>query len=118
MEKLIGDIRIGDEEWELRDMQTELWMGEMRLDLRRARIPPGETNLGVRAGIGKVTILLPADLPVSAQGEVGVGSLSLLGQKAEGFSRQLSFTSADYATAEKKVKVKLSLRFGEASIVR
>lgn len=114
----VGNIRIGEEEWDLRDMDTSIGMGELRLDLSRARIPEGETCLKVKGGIGKIQILVPAALPISAHAEVVAGSINLLGHKAEGISRQLSFTSSDYTIANKKVKVDMTLFLGEASIVR
>ncbi|MEE9203363.1 MAG: cell wall-active antibiotics response protein LiaF, partial [Dehalococcoidia bacterium] len=113
----VGNIRIGEGEWDLRDMDTSIGMGELRLDLSRARIPEGETNLRVKGGMGKIQILVPAGLPISAHAEVGAGSINLLGNKADGIFRQLSFTSPSYTTAEKKVKVDMSLFMGEASIV-
>ncbi|MDP2953766.1 MAG: cell wall-active antibiotics response protein LiaF [Chloroflexota bacterium] len=118
LEKAVGNVRIGPGEWDLRDMDTRIGVGELRLDLSRARIPEGETSLRVSGGIGKIEILVPASLAISARGEVGAGSISLLGHKADGISRQLSFASPDYATAARKVKIDMSLFLGEASIVR
>ncbi len=118
LERAVGNIRIGEREWDLQDMDTSIGMGELRLDLTRARIPEGETSLRVKGGMGKIQILVPANLAIAAHAEVVAGSISLLGHKADGIFRQLSFTSPDYATAEKRVKVDMSLFMGEASIVR
>lgn len=116
-ERAMGSIHIGEGEWDLRDMDTGMGIGELRLDLSRARIPPGETSLRVRGGIGKIEIVVPLDLPVSAQAQVAIGSLNLLGHKAEGISRELSLTTPNYAQADRKVKVNLSLFLGEASLL-
>lgn len=118
LEKAVGDVRIGPGEWDLRDMDTRIGVGELRLDLSHARIPEGETSLKVSGGMGKIEITVPASLAISAWGEVGAGSISLLGNKAEGISRQISFVSPDYAAADRKVKIDMSLFLGEASIVR
>lgn len=118
LDRLVGDIRIGQEEWDLRDTDTSMGIGDFRLDLRRARIPAGETTIRVSGGIGKLEVLVPAGLGVSAQSQVGMGSINLLGHKADGFSRQLSFVSPDYAAADKKVKVHMNLLIGDTSIVR
>lgn len=117
-EKVVGDIRIGEEEWELRDTETSLGVGDFRLDLRRARIPAGETTIRINGGIADIDVLVPPGLAVSAQGQVGMGSINLLGHKADGLSRQLSFASPDYASAEKRVKVHASLLIGDISVVR
>ncbi|MEK7848266.1 MAG: cell wall-active antibiotics response protein LiaF, partial [Chloroflexota bacterium] len=117
-EKVVGDIRMGEEEWELRDTETSLGIGDLRLDLRRARIPAGETTIRIKGGIADIKVVVPQGLAVSAQGQVGMGSINLLGHKADGVSRQLSFSSPDYASAEKKVKIHTSLLIGDTSIVR
>ncbi|MDP6509951.1 MAG: cell wall-active antibiotics response protein LiaF [Dehalococcoidia bacterium] len=114
----VGNIRIGNGDWDLRDMDTGIGMGELRLDLSHARIPGGETNLRLKGGMGKIQIVVPAGLSITAHAEVVLGSISLLGHKEGGISRQLSFTSPNYAAAERKVNLQLSLFMGEASIVR
>lgn len=116
--RVVGDIRIGQEEWELRDTETSLGIGDLRLDLRRARIPAGETTIRIKGGIADIKVVVPQGLAVSAQSRVGMGSINLLGHKADGFSRQLSFVSPDYAAADKKVKVHMNLLIGDTSIVR
>ncbi|MEW6033704.1 MAG: cell wall-active antibiotics response protein LiaF [Chloroflexota bacterium] len=116
---VVGDIRIGEGEgeWDLHEIDTRMGVGQLLLDLRRARIPQGETKLRVSGFVGNMKIVVPPGLAVSAQGEVGIGSISLLGQKAEGFGRQISSATADYEAAEKRVKVEMSLMVGEASII-
>jgi lia operon protein LiaF len=99
-------------------MDTGIGMGELRLDLSHARVPDGETNLRVKGGMGKIQIVVPAGLSITAHAEVVLGSVSLLGHKEDGISRRLSFTSTGYAAAERKVKLQLNLFMGEASIVR
>ncbi|MBI2957444.1 MAG: cell wall-active antibiotics response protein [Chloroflexi bacterium] len=113
-----GDIRIGDTEWDLHDMETGMAAGQLRLDLGKARIPPGETRIKVKGGMGKIDILVPADLAVAIQGEVGAGAVNLLGQKSDGVGRQFSYASPGYDTAEKKVRLDISLVVGEAVISR
>ncbi len=114
----VGEIRIGDTEWDLHDMDTGIGAGQLRLDLTKARIPLGETKIKINGGMGKIEVYLPAGLAVSAQSEVGAGSINILGQKGEGVGRQLSYTTPDYATAEKKVRIDLSLMVGEAVVSR
>ena len=112
----VGDIRIGDSEWDLKDMETRVGAGQLRLDLTKARIQPGETRLKVSGGMGKIEILAPSGLSISVQSEVGAGSINILGQKADGVGRQVSFTTPGYETAEKKVRMDLSLMIGELSL--
>lgn len=114
----IGDIKVGQEEWELHDMNVRSGMGNVQLDLSRARIPKGETKLDIEGGIGNIDVIVPADLAISAWGKVSLGSVTILGQKADGFSRELRFTSDGYPSATRKVRIDMSLALGDAKIRR
>lgn len=112
----VGDIRIGDAEWDLHDVETGMAAGQVRVDLTKARIPQGETKLKIKGGMGKIEVLVPASLAISVQSEVGAGSITILGHKVDGVGRQLPFTSPGYESAEKKVKMELSLMMGETVV--
>jgi predicted membrane protein len=113
---MVGDIRLGDSEWDLKDMETSLGAGQLHLDLTRARIQSGETRLKVSGGMGKIEVLVPAGLAISVWSEVGAGSISILGQKADGVGRQATFATPGYDTADKRVRLELSLMMGEVSV--
>lgn len=117
-EHMIGDIKVGQEEWALHDMNVKLGIGDVKLDLTQARIPEGETKLDIEGGIGDIDIIVPADLAISAWGKVSLGSVAILGQKADGFSRELRFTSDGYSSATRKVRIAMSLALGDAKIKR
>lgn len=114
----VGDIRIGETDWDLHDMETSIAAGQLRIDLTKARIPAGETRIKVNGGMGKIAILIPSYLALSVQAEVGAGSITLPGKKDDGVGRQASFTSPGYDTAEKRVRLELSLMVGETTVSR
>lgn len=113
----VGEIRMGDTPWDFHDMETNMAAGQMRVDLSKARVPQGETRLKVKGGMGKIEILVPASLAISVQAEVGAGSITILGNKADGVGRQLQFVSPGYESADKKVKMDLSLMMGETLVI-
>lgn len=113
---VIGEVVLGKEPWELRDGETRMAVGQVRLDLRQARMQPGETKLALSGGIGSILVVVPPELEVSVWAEVGVGSIRVLGEKADGLGRQLSFASPGYGSAEKRVRMKISLGMGEVAV--
>jgi len=113
---VVGELVLGKEPWELRDGETRMAVGRIYVDLRQARIQPGETKLTLGGGIGSIQVVVPQDLKVSVWAEVGVGSVNVLGEKADGLGRQLSYASVGYDGAEKRVKMKISLGMGEAIV--
>lgn len=114
----VGDIRIGDTEFDLHDMETSIAAGQLRINLTKARIPAGETKIKVNGGMGKIEILVPSDLAISVRAEVGAGSITVPGQKDDGVGRQTFFASPGYDTAERRVKLELSLMVGETIVSR
>ncbi len=113
----MSNVQFRNGYWDTRDMDTGMGMGELRLDLSRARIPEGDTSLQIKGGMGKIEVMVPAGLNITAQAEVLLGAINLLGHKADGIYSQLSFNSPYYTAAERKVKLQMSLFMGEASII-
>ncbi len=114
---ILGDVYLGRQEWELEDMGVESVIGDVRIDLGQARIA-GERAIEILSWIGDVDIFVPRDLAIEADARVTVGSVTLLGEKADGFLRALSFTSPDYESADKKVRLRARVIIGDLSILR
>ena len=114
----IGDIRIGEREWEFEDTTVESGLGNVRIDLTKASIKPGAHSLNVYSWMGKIEILVPANLAISARGAVTLGSVVILDSKRDGFSPELTLTSPDYDAAETKLAIKMQLFIGDVSLRR
>ena len=59
-------------------------VGEMVVDLRDLKLPPGQTQVNVRVGIGEARILVPADACTSIDGDIGVGAADIPNRVDEG----------------------------------
>jgi phage shock protein PspC (stress-responsive transcriptional regulator) len=62
----------------------ELGMGELLVDLRNTDLPPGDTPLDVRLGLGQITVLVPEDVCVSTRAEVGAGEVAVFDRGSQG----------------------------------
>jgi len=51
----------------------EMGVGSMKLDLRDVDLPAGSTDLRVEMGMGEIQLLVPDDLCVTTDAEIGVG---------------------------------------------
>src|SRR5215217_6331718 len=51
----------------------EMGVGSMKVDMRDVELPPGRTDLRLEIGIGEIQVLVPDDLCVTTDAEVGVG---------------------------------------------
>lgn len=114
--RILGDMHIGQEEWELEDMDLESWIGDVRLDLTQAHLGEGERIIKVFNLIGDVDMFVPRALPVAIEVNNVIGKIVLPGKKADGFFRWLSFTSPDYHSAAKRVSISVRSIIGDVNI--
>ena len=115
--RILGDMHLGREEWELEDMELESWIGEVRLDLTQAHLGQGERSIRLFNLIGDVDIFVPRALPVAVEVNGVIGKISLPGKKADGFFHWLSFTSPDYQSADKRVRIRVRSIIGDVNII-
>jgi hypothetical protein len=57
---------------DLRD-KYELGMGELVVDLRQTDLPPGDVPLEIDLGIGEARVVVPEEVCVATDAQVGVG---------------------------------------------
>jgi phage shock protein PspC (stress-responsive transcriptional regulator) len=64
---------------DLRDTY-ELGMGELIIDLRQTDLPAGDVPLDVDLGIGEARVIVPDDVCVATDAEVGIGEVRAFGR--------------------------------------
>jgi phage shock protein PspC (stress-responsive transcriptional regulator) len=83
------DGGVGDRDYrpasalDLRDTY-ELGMGELIVDLRQTDLPPGDVPLEVDLGVGEARVIVPEDVCVATDAQVGVGEVRSFDQHNEG----------------------------------
>ena len=113
---LVGKIRRFGPGWSLQNDSYQVGIGEIRLDLTRAHIPEGEHRLGLECFIGSISVVVPRIVAVNARGHVSAGSVTILGQKADGLGRTLSVRSPDYGASTRRLVVNADVALGEVKI--
>jgi hypothetical protein len=113
---LAGSIRRAGPNWTLEGGRYQVGLGEIRLDLTRAHIPEGEHRLDLECFMGSISVIVPRIVGVNARGHSTVGSVSILGQKADGFGRTVSVRSSDYATTRRRLVIDADVVMGEIRI--
>lgn len=108
----------GEGPWELDDRVYRQAVGDLRLDLSRARLREGETRLVVEGGVGEILVLVPAEMPVHLAARVQVGEIRLFDLEASGFERFLEYESEGYAAAPRRLRIDLSMRLGDIAVER
>lgn len=87
------DGGIGDREYrpatamEVRD-KYELGIGELVVDLRDAKLPPGDRHIEVDVGVGHAVVLVPRNVCVTTDAQVGVGAVDAFDSENGGIDVQ------------------------------
>ncbi len=113
----IGDVDVTfDANQSRRLMHEGHLIGDIRLDLSQVHLEDGETPFELNALIGDITVLVPADLPVSVVAEVTVGDIRIFRQSADGIGRRLVYETPGYESATRKVRIMAHLLIGDITV--
>ncbi|WP_420825889.1 cell wall-active antibiotics response protein LiaF [Scopulibacillus daqui] len=113
---LIGDLRLINHRYELKDMNLSYGIGDNKIDLSKAIIHEGENTIVISGLIGDVDIYIPYDLDVSVAASVTIGNVEVLGYKMGGLNRQINVETKGYETATRKVKISISNFIGDIDV--
>ncbi len=116
----IGDLQLGEDVWELEDMNISHFIGDTSLDLTKAEVPYGETKLTISTFIGDIKVFVPHDMEL----EVMVVSSSFLGDKTildrheGGMFKHSTYRLSDYERSEKRIRIVASQFIGDLLVQR
>jgi phage shock protein PspC (stress-responsive transcriptional regulator) len=112
-ERIVRPLTAGQLEAEYR-----LGAGRLELDLRSLDLPPGETRVVARVGVGELLVIVPAGVAVDASADVGVGDASVLGRTEDGLDVQESSRDAEFDESARRLVVDAKVGFGDLWIRR
>ena len=116
-QKLLGDItRRGL--WSVAEEEYWIGVGDAKLDMSEADIPPGETRIKVWSFVGDVRLSVPEGVGVAVSSSGFIVEVRLLGRKRERFLSPIHMESDDYATAERTIRLETTSFLGDVRIRR
>lgn len=113
---LLGSFEIGKEPWALEDSSYHIGVGEAKIDLTKAFIKEGKTNLQITGCTGQITLIIPSDIAVDINASLDLGSLTIFDEEHSGTPGFVAYKSADYDSAFKKLFIDVKLNIGEILI--
>lgn len=117
--KLFGDQKTPEHTYEWNDINIQTGIGDTVVDLSYTVLPKGETVIFIRNFIGKIQILIPYDIEVSAHHSVLVGNVNILHfQGSRLFNQNIHVQTPEYDQHEQKIKIFTSLMVGDIEVRR
>ncbi|WP_048601222.1 cell wall-active antibiotics response protein LiaF [Rubeoparvulum massiliense] len=114
--RLIGDINLGGSSWQLQDMNQWVGIGDIDLDLSRAVLSEGETNIELSGWIGDVNVWVPSDMAIKVNANIQIGDAIIFHHAQEGVLRNFSYISEGYEEADKKINLDISFFIGDVKV--
>lgn len=102
--------------WELGpETQVNATFGEVRLDIRMARLSEGENILRLNALFGEIRVLVPRGLRILIESNASFGEVSVPGHSVAGITAHEAFALGE-AESTSYLRIKATATFGEVRI--
>lgn len=112
----IGDFHYKDPNWEVSPLYLKSAAGDYYFDFTKAFIPDGETPISVSSWAADLQMIIPENVAFRVDAYVKAGEIRILQQRVEGVNRHLTYQTANYSEAKKKLDIFLDLSAGSIRI--
>jgi phage shock protein PspC (stress-responsive transcriptional regulator) len=93
-------------------------LGSMTLDFTQFELPVGTTTTESISSFGSVTIFVPSGVGVKVDAKSSFGSVHAFGQEIDGVDAGRVIYSPGYATADRKLDLKVRSAFGSVEVIQ
>jgi lia operon protein LiaF len=91
--------------WQVHNEEVWMFIGDVRLDLTEAELPPGETVFQASGFIGDIDLKIPINTALSIHSNGFITAAKWFGSKQDHFLTPAIYTSPGYDQAERKLKL-------------
>lgn len=103
--------------WEVK--AGEIWsgVGSVKLDFTQANVPSGETSLHIFSLVGDVVLRPGSTIGLELTANGLLNSIKWLGAKQDNFLNSVQHTTANFTSADRKVKVEVTALIGDIKVI-
>ena len=113
--QFVGDI-VRSGEYAVTNEEFHLFVGDVRLDMSRAQFPVGETVIRLNGFVYDADLTVPDDVGVAIVSNGFVVDTKLGAQHSSNFLSGVQVSTANYATAERKLRVVMNSFVGDLHV--
>lgn len=94
----------------------QIGIGSLTLDLSRSEVPDGESVIVLSGIAGALRLIAPKGAAISVDANTIVGNVYLPGRRIVGILRRAIYTTSDYETHTKRLRIEANLAYGSIFI--
>jgi len=113
---VFGDVDLKINSKEFRGGSVSTTFGDMNIDLSEIALAEGEQVLKIDGVFGDLHILVPKDIEIFVTTHSVFGDVRVLGNIRSGFGQEISYSSPNYSSASKKLRVVSNQVFGDVKV--
>lgn len=107
------------EHYKWQDIQIQNFLGDYTIDVTETILPAGTSVITIRQGIGKVTIILPYEVPFKLQYSTLIGEAKLLHHPPKRlWNERITFEDGDVTNAKRKLVIHIATWLGDVEVIR
>lgn len=117
--ELFGNSSTPFENYKWQDVHIQRFLGDITIDTTETILPTGTSVITIRQSIGKVTIVLPYEIPFRLQYSTVLGEAKLLGNASKRLvNEQLIFEEGNPNDAKRKLIIHVATWLGDVEVIR
>jgi len=113
---VFGDLKVQINSLKFEEGKINNTFGDIKLDLTKLNIKSGEKFLDVHGIFGDIKISVPQNIEYSIKASITAGDIKIMGNKVDGFSKELKYQSKNYDTVDSKLLIHISHVFGDIKV--
>lgn len=116
---LIGNTASPIDSYKWEDIHIQKFIGDISLDLTDTILPAGTSVITIRQSIGKVTVVLPYEIPFRLQYSTILGEAKILGNSPKRLiNEKLIFEDGEAQDAKRKLIIHVATWLGDVEVIR
>jgi lia operon protein LiaF len=116
-QKILGDVKRSGE-WQVREEEIWLGVGDIELDMTQAEIPVGETKLRLFGFVNSIKVIVPETVGALVRSTAFLTDAEVFGREEDRFLSTFEERSADYEAAERRVQIEATYFVADLKVRR
>jgi lia operon protein LiaF len=113
---VFGDLQVEINSQNFEEGKINTTFGDIGLDLSKLNIKSGQKILDIHGVFGDIKVSVPQNIEFSITASITAGDIKIMGNKVDGFSKELKYQSKNYDTANSKLMIHVSHVFGDIKV--